>query len=102
MIREIGACEPLGGASPVATLDPLRILPTERGEGDDPRVQPDITDLRDPPDAFRPAGGATDLNRVDPRPMQLLQLVHPGRRQLFEFRSGADHSDVAALARIDG
>ena len=101
VIGKIGACEPLSSPGPVAGLDPLRVLPAERGEGHDPRVEPDVADLGDPLDAFRSACRAADLDGVDPRPVELLKLFHPGRRQILELGAGADDGDVAACAGID-
>src|SRR4029450_6586325 len=97
-----GASEALGGTRPIALLHPLRVLPAERREGDDSGVEPDVPGLGYPLHAFRPARRTADLDGVDPRTMELDELINPSRRQLLELGTGTNHGYVAAGAPVDG
>src|SRR5205814_4752205 len=91
----------LGGARRIAVLDPDGVLPAERRERDDPRVEPRVPHLRDPLQ-LRPADLATDRYLVDPGPVQLPELLEPAHRPLLELGARADHLDaVARRARVD-
>src|ERR1039458_832409 len=85
----------------VALFDPFRVLPAERGKRDDASVQPDVADLSYAPH-LGPTGGATDGDPVYPRAPQLNQVAKRRRGQLRELLAGTDHSEMAALAGIEG
>ena len=78
VVGEVGRRQPLRRACRVPLGDVLGALPAERRERDDPGVEPDVADLRDPlaPPRRTPRSGS-DL--VDPRPAQLLELLEPPR-----------------------
>ncbi len=67
---------------------------------DDAGVEPRVADLDDAFD-FALAGLATDAHRVDPRPVQLFELLETGDGALFELGPRPDHVQVAALAGIE-
>ena len=84
----------------VAVLDPLGVLPAERRERDDAGVEPRVADLRDPLHLL-PTCLAMDRHVVDPGAVQLLELVEPPHRSLFELVARADHGDGPAAAGVD-
>ena len=94
VVGQVGAGQALRRAGRVAVLDPLRVLPAERREVDDAGVEPGVADLRDPLDLLV-AALAADRHLVDPRPVQLLELVEarrrraPRARRASRSRSGA-------------
>ncbi len=101
VVGEVRPREPPRRAGRVAALDPLRVLPAEGGEGDDPGVEPDVADLADPGDLVA-AGLAADRHVVDPRAPELLELVEPAGRAPLELRPRPDDVEVAARARVEG
>ncbi len=100
VIWQIGFRQAVGGAGRVTLGHPFRVLPAERRERDDARVEPDVADLQDPGDRLA-ARGATDRHTVDPRTAQLLELLEALRRELAQLRLRADDVQVAARARIE-
>src|SRR6266576_4979711 len=82
MIGKVGARETLRRAGGVALGDPLRVLPAKRGEGDDARVQPDVTDLGYASNLLA-ARLAAARHVVDPGAVQLLELVEARCRALL-------------------
>src|ERR687887_275137 len=90
----------MGGAGRVTALDPLRVLPAERREWHDARVQPDVADLGHAPDRFA-AGLAADDDAVDPGTVELLELLEPLERALLELRLRADHVQLPARAGVE-
>src|SRR5437764_11218828 len=94
VIGEVGAREAGGRARRVAVRNPLLVLPAERRERDDPRVEPGVADLRDPPRLVA-AALAADRHLVDPGPVQLPELLETGGRPLLELGARADHVQVA-------
>src|SRR5205814_6597007 len=88
-------------AGRVAARDPLGIVPAERGERHDARVEPDVADLDDALD-LRAAGLAPDRDAVDPGAVELLQPLDAPDGSLLELRSRPDHVQMAAAARIEG
>src|SRR6476620_10900254 len=101
VIRKISTGESLGCAGPVAALHKLRVFPAERGERHDSSVKPDVADLGNPLHAFVSASRAADLNGVNPRAMELHELIHAGGRQLLELGARTDDGDMAAATRED-
>src|SRR6266550_3690049 len=100
MVGKVRAGEALRRSGGIALGDPLGVLPAERREGDDPRVQPDVTDLRYTPDLFA-ARLAANRHVVDPRAVQLLELFEARSGALLELRLRADHVHVTAGAGVD-
>src|SRR5256885_4587870 len=100
MIGKVGARETLRRAGGVALGDPLRVLPAKRGEGDDARVQPDVTDLGYASNLLA-ARLAADRHVVDPGAVQLLELVEARCRALLQLGLRADHVYVPACAGVD-
>src|SRR5207247_4912396 len=99
VVGQVGPGQPGGRARRVAVLDPGPVLPAERREVDDAGVEPRVADLGDP---LHLAGAllAADDDGVDPRTVQLLQLVQPAHGPLLELRARADHVQVAATAGV--
>ena len=101
MIRQVGGCQPLRGAGRIPAGDvPRLVVPAERRERHDARVEPGVADLRDARDLL-PALVASDDDVVDPRPVQLAQAVEPADRALLELGPRADHRQVAAGAWVE-
>ena len=73
---EVGRGQALRRAGAVALGDELRVLPAERRERHDARVEPDIADLLDARHGLA-ARLAADRHRVDPGAPQLLELIEP-------------------------
>src|SRR6185295_4616419 len=101
VIWKIGACESLSSTGPVAALHKLRVFPAERGERHDSSVKPDVADLGDTAYALGSACRAADLDGVNPRAMELYELIHAGRREVVELGARTDDGDMAAAARED-
>ena len=80
--------------------DPLGALPPERREVDDAGVEPGVADLLDSLDPGV-AALAPDADGVDPRPVQLLELLEARDGTLFELGARADHVQVPALALVE-
>src|SRR5581483_8165128 len=85
---------------PVPALDPLVVLPAQRGERHDPGVQPRVADLGDPPD-LRVALLAADGDLVDPGTVQLPELVEATYGPLLQLGPRADHVQAAARTRVE-
>src|SRR6185437_16752604 len=92
--------QPAGRAGRIPFRYPLRVLPAERREVDDAGVEPRIADLFDP-SHLGAAVLAADRHRIDPGPVQLLELVEPRDRTLVELRARADHVQASAAAGIE-
>ena len=91
------AVSPACRAGRVALRHPLRVLPPERREVDDARVEPGVARPRRC--AHRLAAVlAADRHRVDPGPVQLLELLEPPTRALLEL-GRASRSRSAARSR---
>ena len=102
VVGQVGARDANRRARRVAVLDPLRVLPAERREGHDAGVEPRVADLRDPAQVIGVAAVAADRDLVDPRPVQLLELVEPGRCALPQLRERPDDvQPPARLARVE-
>ena len=101
VIREVGAGEPLRRSSRIAARHVLGALPAERGEGDDPGVEPHVAHLGDPAHLLA-ARLAPDRDGVDPRAPQLLELLDRSGRARQELGLRADHVQVPARARVEG
>src|SRR5207247_1025799 len=101
-VREIRAGEPGRGAVRIPAGLPLRTLPAERGERDDARVEPRVAHLWNPTDLLA-AARAGDRHLVEPRAMELPQLVEPANGTLLELAPRAeDGQRLALLAGIEG
>src|SRR5262249_42979415 len=100
VVRQVCLRQPLRRTRRVSLRNPFRVLPAERRERDDARVEPDVADIRDASDLF-PARLAADWNVVDPGTVQLLELVETGCRPLLELGPRADHVHVTATAGVD-
>ena len=72
----------------------------KRRERHDPRVQPAVPDLGDATD-LRPARRAVDVDGVDPRSVQLRQVLDRRRRKRLQFVEAADDGGLSAVARIE-
>ena len=101
VVGEIRAGERRGGAGRVAVRDPFGVVPAERREVDDARVEPGVADLGDALE-LGVARRAADPHGVDPRPVQLLELLEPRHGALLELGPRADDVQLAARARIEG
>ena len=84
VVGQVGAGEAGRRARPVAVRDPLGVLPAERRERDDPGVEPGVADLGDSPHLLAAALTA-DRHLVDPRAVQLLQLLEPANSEPLEL-----------------
>ena len=100
VVGQVRLRQPAGRTGRVALGHPFLVLPAQRRERNDARIEPDVADLRDPGDRLT-AGGAPDRHAVDPRPAQLLELFEALRRALPQLRLRAEHGQVAARARIE-
>ncbi len=100
VVGEIGPREPCRGSGGVAARDPLRALPPERREGNDPGVEPGVPDLGNAPD-LAVALLAPHRHLVDPGTVELPEALEPGDRALLELRARPDHVHVAALALVE-
>ena len=98
VVGQVGAGQPVERPGRVSARHPLRVLPAERRERDDARVEPRVADLGDARDLL-PARLTADRHLVDPRPVELLELLEPARRPRLELRARADHVQVPARAR---
>ncbi len=67
---------------------------------DDAGVEPGVADLGDPLD-LGAAVLAADADGVDPRPVQLLELLEPRDGALLELGARADHVQLPALALVE-
>ena len=74
--------------------------PIERRERDDAGIEPAVTNLLHPL-AIRPARWAADHDVVDPRPVQLAELVEAALRELPQLLFATDDEEVAVRARIE-
>src|SRR5207253_10812903 len=63
--------------------------------------EPGVADLRDPAHLL-PAALAADQDLVDPRAVQLLELLEPAYGPLLELGARADHVQAPAGARVEG
>ena len=76
------------------------VQPVERRERDDPGVEPAVPHLFD---AFAVGAAlrAADDDLVDPRPVQLAQLVESALRELAQLLLASDDEEVLVRARIE-
>ena len=100
MVRQIGVRHATRCAGRIPLRHPLRVLPPERREVNDARVEPGVADLLDPRHLCA-AVLAADRHLVDPGPVQLLELVEPRDRALVELGARADHVQPSAVAGIE-
>ena len=101
VVGEVGGREPLRGAGRVSLGDVFVVLPAERRERDDARVEPDVADLRDPrgpssPHASQRIGTSSIQGRRSSS-----SWSRPRDRALGELGLRADDGDMAALALVD-
>ena len=101
MVGQRGRRQITGRSGRIALGHPLVVLPAERRERDDARVEPHVADLEDPRDRFA-ALRAADRDAVDPRPAQLLELLEPLGGEVLQLGLRPDDVQVAAGARIEG
>ena len=78
----------------------LVVEPIERRERDDAGIEPAVTNLLHRL-AVRPARWAADHDVVDPRPVQLAELVEAALRELPQLLFATDDEEVAVRARIE-
>src|SRR5262249_52414092 len=84
----------------IAVLDPLGVLPTERRERDDAGVEPRVADFGDALHGL-PTLLARDLHGVDPRSVQLWEILDRRDGAILELALRADDVQRPALARVE-
>ena len=101
VIGQVGGRDTMRGAGGIAPFAPSVVVPAERRERDDARVQPHIAHLGD---ALHRAVAlrAADLHAVDPRAVQFGQVGDLADRAVLELLPRADHVQMAANARVEG